>query len=102
MSHDTFTVDELDLRIVHALQINPRAPWSVVASVVEADRATVLRRWRRMEEAGAAWVSCYPVETSAPTLACVEVSCEHGRSLEVATRLAADPHAATVNAYAGS
>ena len=73
MSHDTFTVDELDLRIVHALQIHPRAPWSLVASVVEADRATALRRWRRMEEAGAAWVSCYPVETSEPTLAFVEI-----------------------------
>jgi DNA-binding Lrp family transcriptional regulator len=102
MSHDTFTVDELDLRIVHALQINPRAPWSVVASVVEADRATVLRRWRRMEEAGAAWVSCYPVETSEPTLAFVEINCLHGQSLQVAARLAADPHAASVNAYAGS
>jgi DNA-binding Lrp family transcriptional regulator len=102
MSHDTFTVDELDLRIVHALQINPRAPWSLVASVVEADRATVLRRWRRMEETGVAWVSCYPVETSELTLAFVEISCLHGQSLQVAARLAADPHAASVNVYAGS
>jgi DNA-binding Lrp family transcriptional regulator len=102
MSHDTFTVDELDLRIVHALQINPRAPWSLVASVVEADRATVMRRWRRMEETGAAWVSCYPVETSELALAFVEISCLHGQTLEVAARLAADPHAASVNAYAGS
>jgi DNA-binding Lrp family transcriptional regulator len=102
VAHDTFTVDELDLRIVHTLQVSPRAPWSLVASVVGADRATVLRRWRRMEEAGAAWISCYPVETSEPAFAFVEISCMHGRTLEVAKRLAADPHAVTVNAYAGS
>lgn len=59
--------------------------------MVEADRATVLRRWRRMEETGVAWVSCYPVETSELTLAFVEISCLHGQSLQVAARLAADP-----------
>jgi DNA-binding Lrp family transcriptional regulator len=102
MSHEPFTVDELDLRIVHALQISPRAPWSLVAAVAEVDRATVMRRWRRMEEAGAAWITCYPIETSAPTFAYVEISCAHGQTLEVAARLAADPHAVSVNACAGS
>jgi DNA-binding Lrp family transcriptional regulator len=102
MLHDAFTVDELDLRIVHALQISPRAPWSLVATVTEADRATVMRRWRRMEEAGAAWITCYPVETSDPILALVEICCTHGQTLQVAARLALDPHAASVNAYAGS
>jgi DNA-binding Lrp family transcriptional regulator len=102
MSHDTFTVDELDLRIVHALQISPRAPWSLVAAVTEADRATVMRRWRRMEEAGAAWITCYPVETSEPTFALVEICCTHGQTLRVAARLAADPHAVSVYACGGS
>ncbi len=102
MSHDTFTVDELDLRIVHALQISPRAPWSLVAAVTEVDRATVMRRWRRMEEAGAGWITCYPVETAEPTVAFVEISCTHGQTLRVAARLALDPHAASVNASAGN
>jgi DNA-binding Lrp family transcriptional regulator len=102
MSHESFTVDELDLRIVHALQISPRAPWSLVASVTEADRATIMRRWRRMHEAGAAWITCYPVETVDPVLALVEISCAHGQTLQVAKRLAADPHAVSVNVSAGS
>jgi len=97
-----FTVDELDLRIVHALQVSPRAPWSLVASVAGADRATVMRRWRRMEQAGAAWIACYPVVTSEHSFAFVEIRCTHGRALDVAARLAADPHALSVNAYAGS
>jgi hypothetical protein len=59
--------------------------------VVGADRATVLRRWRRMEEAGAAWIACYPVETSELALAIVEISCMHARTLEVAEQLAKRP-----------
>jgi DNA-binding Lrp family transcriptional regulator len=102
MLHDTFTVDELDLRIVHALQISPRAPWSLVASVTGADRATVMRRWRRMEEAGAAWITCYPVISPGLALAIVDISCAHGQTLQVAARLAADPHAVTVVACSGA
>ena len=102
MLHDAFTVDELDLRIVHALQINPRAPWSLVASAAGADRTTVLRRWRRMEEAGAAWICCYPMLTPGHALAVVEVSCVHGRALQVAAQVAADPHAVTVNVCTGN
>lgn len=101
MSHDTFTVDDLDLRIVHALQVSPRAPWSLVASVTGADRATVMRRWRRMEEAGAAWIACYPVFPPGHAFAIVEITCAHGQTLQVAARLAADPHAVTVVACAG-
>ena len=102
MSHETFTTDDLDLRIVHALQVSPRAPWSLVASVTGADRATVMRRWRRMEEAGAAWITCYPVFTPGHAFAIVELTCTHGQTLQVAARLAADPHAVTVVACAGS
>jgi DNA-binding Lrp family transcriptional regulator len=102
MSHDGFTVDELDLRIVHALQVSPRAPWSLVASVIGADRATVMRRWRRMEEAGAAWITCYPVLSPEHTFTLVELSCIPGRTLQVAARLAADPHAVSVMACSGS
>ncbi len=102
MSHDSFKVDELDLQIVHALQVSPRAPWSLLASVTGADRATVMRRWRRLEEAGAAWITCYPVLSPEHTFTVMELSCVPGRTLQVAARLAADPHAVSVMACSGS
>ena len=61
-----------------------------------------MRRWRRMEEAGAAWITCYPVFTPGHAFAIVEIACAHGQTLQVAARLAADPHAVTVVACAGS
>lgn len=53
-------LDELDLAIVHALQIDARAPWTRVAAAVRADSATVARRWEQMQEERLAWLSCWP------------------------------------------
>ena len=53
-------LDELDLAIVHALQIDARAPWTRVASAVGADSATVSRRWEQMQEDSLAWLTCWP------------------------------------------
>ena len=61
-SHDTAPrlLDELDLAIVHTLQLDARAPWTRVASAVGADSATVARRWEQMREERLAWLSCWP------------------------------------------
>jgi hypothetical protein len=40
-------LDELDLALVNALQISPRAPWTEVATALEVDAATVARRWQQ-------------------------------------------------------
>lgn len=53
-------LDELDLSIVHALQIDARAPWTRVAAAVGADSATVSRRWEQMQEESLAWLTCWP------------------------------------------
>lgn len=53
-------LDELDLAIVHALQINARAPWTRVAHAVGADSATVTRRFAQMREERLAWLTCWP------------------------------------------
>ena len=52
--------DELDLALIHALQIDARAPWSRVAAVLGVDTATVTRHWRSLEERRLAWVTMWP------------------------------------------
>ncbi|GAA3353999.1 hypothetical protein GCM10017744_009850 [Streptomyces antimycoticus] len=56
-AHD---LDELDRGLVHALQIHPRAPWTLVGDVLAVNPVTAARRWRRLQEAGLAWVTAYP------------------------------------------
>ncbi|MFF2513469.1 Lrp/AsnC family transcriptional regulator [Streptomyces sp. NPDC058086] len=45
-------LDELDRGVVHALQIHPRAPWTLVGEVLGVNPVTAARRWHRLEEAG--------------------------------------------------
>jgi DNA-binding Lrp family transcriptional regulator len=53
-------LDELDLAVVHALQIDARAPWTRVAAAVGADAATVTRRFEQMRDERLAWLTCWP------------------------------------------
>ncbi len=96
-------IDELDLALVDALRVDPRAPWSRLAGPLGVDPATLSRRWARLTAAGDAWVTCYP---STDRLgyglnALVEVECRADRIAAVAAELAGDPHAATVEVVTG-
>ena len=53
-------VDELDLELVHALQLDPRASWTALGRVLEIDPVTAARRWDRLEQAGLAWTFGVP------------------------------------------
>lgn len=98
---DSSTIDELDLNIVNALQISPRASWTQIGGVVGVDPATAARRWRRLEEAGAAWITCNPPYESSTAIAHIEIDCSHGRTAEVARRLAEDRSAVSVTINGG-
>ncbi|NUU24864.1 MAG: Lrp/AsnC family transcriptional regulator [Streptomycetaceae bacterium] len=93
-------MSELDLAIVNALQISPRAPWAVVAKALRVDAVTVARRWERMREAGLAWVTAYPLD-QAGAAAFIEIDCAPGHNAEVADALSRDPQAVTVEHTAG-
>ncbi|WP_410557592.1 AsnC family protein [Arthrobacter globiformis] len=47
-------ISELDLEIVNALQINPRAEWSRVADALGLSGPTVARRWNALSGHGQA------------------------------------------------
>ncbi len=52
--------DEMDLRLVHALQAAPRATWHELGQSLGVDPATAARRWQALVDAGSARVTAYP------------------------------------------
>ncbi|MFZ2012490.1 MAG: Lrp/AsnC family transcriptional regulator [Nocardioides sp.] len=99
---DSFTLDEVDLALVNAVQLQPRAPWTAIGRVLGVDPVTASRRWDRLAEVGAAWVTCFPLLTPRSVAAVVELDCEPGRTLDVAAAVSADPEVLFVNIAAGS
>lgn len=97
-------LDELDLALINALQLSPRAPWSALAGPLGVDAATLSRRWRRMQDAGVAWVSCYPGQALAEhgIMAFVQIDCIPKDLEETATAIAEHAHASAVELVAGS
>ncbi|NUU25513.1 MAG: AsnC family transcriptional regulator, partial [Streptomycetaceae bacterium] len=98
-------VDELDLVLINALQLRPRATWTELAPILRVDAVTLARRWRRLVRDGCAWVTCYPrpghLGAADGGLALIEVDVEHG-ALETATaQLADDPYAVSVERLTG-
>jgi DNA-binding Lrp family transcriptional regulator len=97
------TLDEVDRRIVHALQIHPRAPWRLVGEVLAIDPVTAARRWQRMERDRLAWVTAYPrlADARNAVTAVVEFDTRPGAGSQVAETIAAQPRALNVKETAG-
>lgn len=100
---ESASLDELDRAIINALQLSPRAPWSLIGDVLEIDPATAARRWTRLASAGHAWVTCYPDMRRHTDLcmAFVELDCATGHTYEVARTVAAMPHVVTAEHVSG-
>jgi DNA-binding Lrp family transcriptional regulator len=81
-----------------------RSPWSQLAGPLGVDAATLSRRWSRLRDSGAAWVTCYSAadQVAYGAMAFVEVSCRPQQREQLAARLAAHPHAVSVELVAGS
>jgi DNA-binding Lrp family transcriptional regulator len=47
-----FSVDELDLKLIHALHVDGRAPFSRIAAVLDTSDRTVARRYARLRATG--------------------------------------------------
>ena len=92
--------DEVDLRVVNAMQIAPRAPWSLIARAVGADPGTVARRWERLRAGGLAWTSVYPGLSHVPG-AFADLVCESALLGEATRTLAADPECVSVDITSG-
>ncbi|MFC9394251.1 Lrp/AsnC family transcriptional regulator [Streptomyces sp. NPDC057027] len=97
-------LDEVDHLLITALQTSPRARWERIGAAVGVDASTVARRWKRLTEAGHAWMSCHPagIGPTPPTVAVIEVDCVSGSLHEVAAAIVDDPHLITIDHVTGS
>ncbi|WP_348789890.1 Lrp/AsnC ligand binding domain-containing protein [Leifsonia sp. NPDC080035] len=92
---------DLDLRLIHAVQIAPRAPWTTLAPIVGADAVTLARRWNRLRDDGIVYVTGYGAGTSTALLSLIEIECAPGETLNVAQALQNDREAFTIDLTAG-
>lgn len=99
---DPVTVSELDLALVHALQVRPRASWSDLAPLLGATAVTLARRWERLTGEGLAWVSAVPGPAFAHggCTAFVFLRCAPAARERLAARVAELPEAVTVELLA--
>ncbi|GAT74088.1 hypothetical protein MHM582_2589 [Microbacterium sp. HM58-2] len=96
---DPFLLDQLDRRLLHALQIEPRAPWRELAPIVGADAATLARRWNRLEAEGLAWTTAYETQGQ---LALLEIECDLSHVNSVASAVSTDRAASVIDLASGS
>ena len=83
-------LDELDYSLVNALQIAPRAPWSLIGEVLGISPVTAARRWERLTGEGHAWMTGYcssPLWRDMPYVL-VTLGCAAGSVRQVADALA--------------
>jgi DNA-binding Lrp family transcriptional regulator len=97
-------LSEADLALLDALQVNPRASWTLVGGVLEVDPVTAARRWARLRQDGIAWVSASigPREAGLLPIAYIEVQCERGTNRAVAATLARRNNVVTVQYVVGA
>ncbi|MHA6803937.1 Lrp/AsnC family transcriptional regulator [Salinifilum ghardaiensis] len=104
MGGGSITLSESDLALVNALQIWPRAPWSVVARSLGTRADAASRRWARLRARGDAWMTAYfgARTTGMYCVAIVSVRCSPGGKEEVAEELVRDACCVSVEITAGA
>jgi DNA-binding Lrp family transcriptional regulator len=96
------TIDLLDQRIIQALYIDPRAPFSRLSEVLGSSEQTIARRYRRLFNARVLRiVGQLDSERLGRSDWAVRIRCAPGSALNVATRLAEHPDTAWVQLTSG-
>jgi len=98
----SFTIDVLDRRIIQALYIDPRAPFSRLAEVLGASEQTVARRYRRLFDGRVMRVvGQLDSQRLGRSDWAIRIRCAPGSAPAVATRLAERPDTAWVQLTSG-
>lgn len=95
---ETVTASELDLALVNALQLRPRASWSELSPLLGVTAGTLARRWERLTGEGLAWVYAAPGRefTHNRCTAFVLLRCLPQERSRLMTELCALPEAVTI------
>jgi DNA-binding Lrp family transcriptional regulator len=100
---ESVTLGELDLALVNALQLQPRASWVDLAGPLGTTPTTLARRWERLSAAGLAWVTASFGREFARSrcISYVMVRAEPGERSNVVEHLARCPEVATIEVATG-
>lgn len=96
-----YVLDSVDLRLLHALQLRPRAPWTALAGVLGADPVTLARRWQRIAEEGTAYVTAVQAASERLVIAFLEISTPPSAVETVVRRLTLERAVVTVDRTSG-
>lgn len=94
-------LDEIDLRIIHAMQVQPRAPWALIGSAMGVDPVTAARRWKALTDSGTAWIAAYPAADAGSVLAFVDIHVEPRERANVVAHVCEQAHVMSVNIHSG-
>lgn len=99
---EEITASELDLALVNALQLRPRASWTELAPLLGVTAGTLARRWDRLTEAGLAWVYAAPGRefSRSRCTAFVLLRCAPGARPGLTAALSALPEVVTIEVTA--
>jgi len=92
-------LDSTDRKLLHALQIEPRASWKSLERVVGVNSSTLARRWARLSDEGLAWVTGHPQGGQS---ALVEIESELTQIPKVTQALMAEPYVQTIELCSGA
>lgn len=100
---ESVVMGELDLALVHALQMRPRATWAELAEPLGTTATTLGRRWERLSNAGMAWVAAAPGAEfgRGRCISFVMLRVHPGQREQVVASLAACPEVATIEVATG-
>lgn len=95
---------EIDLALLGALEVNPRADWTAVGAALDLAATTVARRWAALAEVGDAWVTLAPGHRFVAEAGCafVFLAVEPSRLEAAIDALAAHPIFATISRVTGA
>lgn len=98
---EPFTEDQL--RLIHGLQVAPRASWSELGAAIEVSPRRASRMYAELAAEHDLWVTAAvgPTLLGSVCMAFVDLSCEPARIRDVAAQLAKDPHVITVQLMSG-
>ena len=99
---ESITIDLLDRRIIHALYIDPRAPFSRLAEVLGSSEQTIARRYRRLyDERILRVVGQLDSQRLGQSDWAVRIRCAPGSAATVAAKLAQHPDTSWIQLTSG-
>jgi len=103
LMNENAEISEVDLALAGALEVNPRAEWSVLGATLGLAPSTVSRRWASLSARGEAWVTLAPGPRylEAGSSAFLFLSTEPKRQNAVLEALCASPFFGTVSRMTG-